>query len=144
MSGILAAVGAPPTTAAPPSGAISITDQEVERLSVTGATIAVSYSIVNDGKVKNHNSTTLETWNSNSGSVGSYEVQATLSSGATPSGTLGAWLNCGTTRTWELTATAGESKTCILLVSIRDVATATVQDSASITLTAASDSGGTL
>lgn len=66
-----------------------------------------------------------------------FEVMVTLSSGTTPSGTLGTWLNCGTDRSWGLSASSGGSyyfDTCSLLVQIRDVATSTVQSIATINL----------
>ena len=57
------------------------------------------------------------------GASADYDIMATLSSGDTPSGTLGSWLNLASTRTWGLTAGQEVSLTCVLAVSIRDAAT---------------------
>ena len=75
-----------------------------------------------------------EQWNSQPGTVSSYEIYVSKTSGTTPSGTLNTWLNLGTTRDWVLTAAAGNSSDCVLAVQIRDVATATVRATATITL----------
>lgn len=66
-----------------------------------------------------------------------YEVRATLSSGTTPAGTMGTWLNLGTTRSWTLSvsrSTLGTtSATCVVLFEIRPAGGGTVLDSTSIT-----------
>lgn len=67
------------------------------------------------------------------GAVADYQVRATKTSGTSPSGTLATWLGLGTSRAWTL---SGTGVTCNLTVEIRDVATSTVQATASITLTA--------
>jgi len=69
-----------------------------------------------------------------------FEVRATQLAGDTLAGgssALGVWLNCATNRTWSI-ATSGlvESKSCSLLIEIRDAATSTLQDSTTIYLTA--------
>ena len=138
MSGIHAAVASqalytPPVT-------ISITDQFISRYSIGGATVSATYTVNNDGGVRNHNGTLLETWNSTPGTVGSYEVRAILSSGNTPSGSaLSTFLNCGGSQGWSLVASPGSSLTCVLSVSIRDATTLTVLDTATISLTAESE-----
>jgi hypothetical protein len=61
-----------------------------------------------------------------SGASADYDIMATLGSGTTPSGTLGAWLNLSTTRTWTLSASNDFNYTCRLAVQIRDAVTLTV------------------
>lgn len=75
-----------------------------------------------------------EQWDNVVGTVGNYEIYVSKTSGDTPTGTLNTWLNLGTTRDWTLTATAGNFKTCVLAVQIRDTATSTVQATATLTL----------
>ena len=141
MTGILAALATPRSGGA--SGAITLTDQNIARFSRNGANVTASYTIANDGTVRNHNNTIVETWNSNPGSVGAYEVRATLSGGGTPAGgTLNTWLNCGTSRGWFNTASAGQSYESTLFIEIRDASSLTVLDSAMVSIYAASDSGG--
>lgn len=69
-----------------------------------------------------------------SGSASSVEVRATLQSGSTPSGTLNTWLNLGTTRSWTLSRTGIGTSSCVLLVELRNAASGTVLDTATITL----------
>lgn len=64
-----------------------------------------------------------------------YEVRATLSSGNTPTGTLGSWLSLGTTKSWTLQSSSGALSSVILL-EIRWTGDNSVQDSATYTLNA--------
>lgn len=110
-------------------------------VAVTNATATASYQIASNGNVVGGGST-LEAWLTGAGmSSANYEVMATQSSGSTVSGTLGSWLNCGTSRTWSISNGARNNSviTGVISVQIRDVATHTVQASASITLSAESD-----
>lgn len=68
-----------------------------------------------------------------------YDVRATLASGDTPDGTLGTWLNLGSTRTWGWTNQAAPV-TCNLTVEIRRVSDSVVVDTATVKITI----GGTL
>ena len=121
-------------------GTVSISNLTVSK-TVIGSAATAAYRIDNDGTVKNHDLTTLETWLI-SGLASDYEVRATLTSGTTPTaGTMGSWLNCGTDRTWSNTDNTanGVSVTSTMLIEIRDVATSTVQDNASVTVEAERD-----
>lgn len=99
-----------------------------------------NYTIKSDGtvtKTEGASTTTLETW-LQAGASGDYEVRATVLSGDTPTGSaLGSWLVLSTTRAWTLTDAVndGIALTCDLQVEIRDTATSTVQDTATITIT---------
>lgn len=87
--------------------------------------------------------TFLQNWLTPQSGMSGYEARATQTSSngnGTLTGTLGTWLNLGTTRTWELaiTGSAGTA-TRTLTVEIRDTATSTVQATATITLNATSN-----
>jgi hypothetical protein len=128
------------------AASVSITDKTV--FAASRGTASVSYSISNDGTVRNQNNATLEAWlHGMGGSVGDYEVRATVVSGSLTAGTTGSWLNCGTTRTWTLTNSAVDNSTitAVLTIEIRLASSGVVQDSAAVTLSAESrdfDTGG--
>jgi hypothetical protein len=123
---------------------INISSRTVFKVAVGGTAVA-TYTIDNDGTVKNHVPTTLETWLGGTGGVASnYEVRATLTSGTAPSsGTLNSWLNCGTDRSWSNSNSArdGSTVSSTITVEIREAATGVVKDSASIVINAISESG---
>lgn len=76
-------------------------------------------------------------WLSPVADIDQYEIRATLSSGDTPTGTIGSWEALTTTRTWTLsTTTLDNTDSCVLLIEIRWTGNNVVQDSASYTLTA--------
>lgn len=126
---------------------VSIINRTVGNTGTGAATISVGYRLDNDGKAYKLTPTSvlLETW-LDTGTAGQFEVQATRQSGAgtaSVSGSaLGTWLALSADRDWSISAAAGTSKSIELLVEIRDVATHTVQDSATITLDLVNTSGG--
>lgn len=134
MTGIIAA-GNYSFTSAP---AVQLHNQTIGVASF--ATATASYQIANDGKVRDQSGAILESWLT-SGSASSYEVYATLTSGTLSSGTLTTWLNCGTSRTWSVVNSARDNSviSAVIVVQIRDVATHTVQATATISLSAESD-----
>jgi hypothetical protein len=94
-----------------------------------------TFQVDNDGTLKDQLGATLRQWLLG-GTAADYDVMATLVSGDTPSGSpLGTWLNCGTDRSWSLTAVTG-GKTCELTVSIGHAGTSTALASGSITISA--------
>lgn len=127
---------------------ISITDQTITRSTVSG-TATATYQLNADGNVRNHSGAIQEIWCGINGvaapsSTSGYEGRATLQSGTNPtSGTMGAWLNLGTTRSWSNVNSAGDDSiiTSVILVEIRDATTLAVLDSATITINAQSGSG---
>ncbi len=68
--------------------------------------------------------------------VGSlYDVNATLSSGSTPTGSaVGSWLSLGTTRSWTASQTVPGVETCVLSVAIRPAGGGATITTKSITL----------
>lgn len=137
MSGILLAAAAGVTPV------IAITNRTITWASGGVISANANYRLDNTGLVyKGTGSgtptyTILETWDTVSYTTGNYEVQVTATGDTWAlTGTLGSWLNLGTTRTWALQGSPGNYVTCTLTVQIRDTATSTVQTSATITLTA--------
>lgn len=117
-----------------------ITNQSISDGAI--GTSTAEYEVRSNGNVVNHNNTVLERWHQSPFMGSSYEVRATLSSGSTPSGTLGSWLALSSNRSWSVTDSIDEGVdvTCVLLVEIGLAGTSTALDSATITLSASSAS----
>ena len=117
---------------------VAITNQSVSRVASTSLT--ATYTLNTSGivqKTEGGSTTTLETW-LQAGAAGDYEVRATKLSGDSPTGSaLATWLPLSSTQAWTLTDAVNDGipLTCTLTVEIRDTATSTVQDTASITIT---------
>lgn len=115
---------------------VSITNRTVN---VLGAGYQeAGYQLTNTGVVNeldNGAASFLESWLS-SGSPSDYQVRVTdIGGGLTGGSGTGSWLSLGTTRQWWVGESfSGSSISNDILVEIRDVATSTVQDSATITL----------
>jgi hypothetical protein len=77
-------------------------------------------------------------WVTPTSSASLYEVRATKVSGDTPNAgsALNTWLACTTNRSWALYLTGVGVFACTLTIEIRDAATQTVQDTATITMMA--------
>jgi hypothetical protein len=136
MSGALAAL------AGAGGFAVSLTDTTVSNSSDGTGAITASYVVGSNGKTRDQAGTVLEQWLL-SGAALSYEVRATFVSGdALTSGTTGTWLPLTADQTWTRTCPNNQDKTSIFLIEIRDAATTTVRDSATITLALDNYSGG--
>jgi hypothetical protein len=135
MSGALLMAASMPRNSGGGGGTlVSITPQSIFKIGNGTGTVTGSYKLAADGKVYNHTGAVLETWLI-SGVNSDYEARATHQSGsALTTGTMDTWLALSSDRTWTLDAASPTSKTSVFLIEIRDVATSTVQDSASITL----------
>jgi hypothetical protein len=100
-------------------------------------TSGASYELTNAGVINSYQLATPTAqgfWVTPQTGFSAWEVRATLNSGALTSGTTGSWLNLGTSRVWECSGAAVSSGAAQLLIEIRDVATSTVQASATINL----------
>jgi hypothetical protein len=108
-----------------------IDDTNVSTLAV-GSSQTASFTISSNGTY------TSGTWNSSSTVGSGYEVKATVTSGSLTSGTTGSWLSLSSNRTWALTDSSqnGDAVQAIFTLSIRAAGSATVLDTATITLTA--------
>lgn len=141
MTGIIAA--AQYSIAATVPITVQLHNQSISKVSLSTST--VSYTINSNGNVVGNPGGTLEAWITGTGyNTANYECMATQTSGNAISGTLNSWLNCGSSNTWSLTNAAQNNSvlTGVFTVQIRDTATHTVQASASITISAESDSAG--
>lgn len=114
-----------------------ITDRTVSRAQL--GTCTSTYTVGNDGVIRNHAGTALETWILPGSASSSYEVRATYQSGTQPSGTYGSWLLLDTSRSWSQVNSAGDDSTVsgVILIELRP-AGGSVVDSASITIAAQS------
>lgn len=65
------------------------------------------------------------------------DARLTVVSGTNPGGaSLGTWLNLGTTRTWNLTATAGQVRQTFCTLEIRESVSGAIRDTSSVTFDA--------
>lgn len=120
---------------------IEIGDGTISDVVVSPAGAVATLTIKNDGTIStsgNGGSYTDTAWADPTG-VGTgddYEIQvtATGSGGTSFTGTLGSWVALTTDKSWTLSQTGTGNGSRDLTVSIRDTATSTVQDTASITL----------
>jgi hypothetical protein len=143
MTGILAAIAGFPANVT-----ISITDRTISR--TINGTATATFQLNADGNVRNHGGAIQEIWCGINGtaapsSTSGYEGRATLQSGTAPtSGTIGSWENLGTSRSWSNVNSGLDDSTItsVILVEIRNAATLAVVDSATITISATSVSGG--
>ena len=132
MTGILAAANAWPLSS------LIITDRSVSK-DGAGSQTAI-YTVSNDGTIRNHANTLLETWLPSGAAASSYDVRATYQSGTSPSGTFGSWLNLATSRSWSINNSAQDDSTItgVILIEISLTGQATALDSATITIQATS------
>jgi len=94
-----------------------------------------------DGNLANYTDTEWVSPTS-TGIGSSYEVRATMTSGVTPVGTFNSWIALSTNRTWSLSRSNLGTTTSAFTLEIRDTATDTVQDSASISFNVEVDTLG--
>lgn len=111
--------------------------------SMGSGTQAATYRLSNTGVVQGissgHAPTTLESWLLG-GTASDYEARVTGVAGSLTGGTVGSWLNLGTTRDWYISETTPEwSASCEFLVEIRKasvpgtiLASATIEVNASV------------
>lgn len=127
---------------------ISISNVTANSIQVNPVDATAQYSLTSSGDIRatagNNTLVDIGDWISPKGGASNfYEARATVTSGSLTTGTTGAWLGLGTTRTWTLTqSSAGLTSTCIFTVEIRRASDSVVVDSATITLTANKDISG--
>jgi hypothetical protein len=104
----------------------------------TVSAIAVSSSQTASFTISSNGTYTSGTWNSSSTVGSGYEVKATLTSGSLTTGTTGSWLSLSSNRTWTLTDSTQDDnlERTVFTLSIRAAGSATVLDTATITLQA--------
>jgi hypothetical protein len=121
---------------------VNVTDRTISNSGDGTGSISASYVVGSNGTIRDQLATVLEQWLLG-GVALSYEVRATFISGdALSTGTTGTWLPLTADQTWTRGCPNNQDKTSIFLIEIRDAATATVRDSATITLALDNYSGG--
>jgi hypothetical protein len=78
----------------------------------------------------------IENWVTPTSAAADYEAFITVTSGSLTGGTTGSWVALSSTRSWYIQSTSTGTTTCVFTVQIRQVGTATVLDTATITLNA--------
>lgn len=133
---LLGASGTAPIT-------VNVIGGSINGFAISPNDATAGYQITSGGLEQQFNpsTSTLNTWLS-SGSAASYDVMATLNSGALTSGSgTGVWLNLGTTRNWSVQRTSNIAGTnsANLTISIRPAGGGATIDSATVQLTATVD-----
>ena len=126
-----------------PNSVITLNGHTVDYVSGGLLPAQTAYQLSMDGIVRtgtgsySFSYTTNENWDSNPGTVTNYEAYVTKTSGALlTSGTLNSWIALGSAdQTWTLNSSAGNYKSSVIQVQIRDKNTLVVKATASITLT---------
>lgn len=119
---------------------IAITNQTITSFVMPPGTAEAGYRLGADGRVYqnvNGTFTQLETWCTPTSNAANYEARVTVTSGATPIGTVGSWVALSSTRDWTVQETvSGNSTVSNFTAEIRRVGSTTVLSSASISITA--------
>jgi hypothetical protein len=119
---------------------IVLLDDSLTDYDPTGTAAQVAYQIDSDGDVKYFltalaDSGILHEWYSGA-SPSSYEVRATLNSGAVTAGTTGSWLTCGSDQSWEVAQAGVGSAAADLTIEIRSAGSGSVLASANMVMNA--------
>lgn len=121
------------------SDVISITDVTASSATTDPTNATATYRLESDGDIgaTSGDNTVLDVgdWITPQTNMASYEARATTLSG-TPVGTMGAWLNLGSTRTWTLTRSSVGIGSASFTLEIRRASDGSVLDTATITLEA--------
>lgn len=126
--------------------AVSVTDRTISNSGDGSGSITASLVVGSNGKIRDGFGNVLEQWLL-SGAALSYEVRAggaggTVTGDALTTGTLGTWLPLTADQTWTRNCGSNFDKMSIFLIEIRDAATMTIRDSATITLALDNYAGG--
>jgi hypothetical protein len=116
---------------------VDLTSCSATDFEVSPTTAVASLTMQSDGGVSGQGQTVSvsDWWTAapDTGIGADYQVLATVSSGDTPSGSLGSYVSLSTARSWALTSSGGV-KQCELDMSIRDATTLQVKGNATWTL----------
>jgi hypothetical protein len=125
------------------SDVIAISDTTADSEEISPASATASFALASDGDIDRTTGTNSISdqgdWISPQINMASYECRADVLSGTLTSGTTGAWINLGTTRTWTLQRTTNGTSTASFTLQIRRASDAVVLDSATISLSATRD-----
>lgn len=121
------------------AASVQLTGQTVSAGATSPSTATASYSVANTGLVRGQvnadPATTIETWLL-SGASSSYDVRATIISGSVSTGTIGAWENLATTRTWTRARTLTGFSSVSLSIELRPAGGGTTLATATINIDA--------
>lgn len=122
------------------NGIVQLQNASIDDITTLPTNASASYSltalgVANETTVSGGTVQIGNNWLTGSTNGSAYEVFATLTSGTLSTGTTGSWLSLGTNRTWSRAST-GSLQSATLTIQIRDVATQTVQATATVTLSA--------
>lgn len=117
---------------------ITLNSKSVSHIVPSPTDATASYQLASTRDVVISPGSTSDDWADAALTASDFECRATIVSGSVSTGTTGSWLGLGTSRTWTRTRTSNVEgdDIVVLTVEIRDVATSTVQATATITLTA--------
>ncbi len=117
---------------------ITLNSKSVSHIVPSPTDATASYQLANTRDVVISPGSTSDDWADAALTASDFECRATIVSGSVSTGTTGSWLGLGTSRTWTRTRTSNVEgdDVVVLTIEIRDVATSTVQATATITLTA--------
>ena len=108
----------------------------------SGASAVSGYRVNDDGfdyKNANGTYTSNQQWVTPTSAGGDYEVNATVSSGVTPVGTIGSWVATSTDPTWTVSRATVGVNLSTLSIQIRRTGTTTVLDTWTVTIEAERD-----
>jgi hypothetical protein len=119
---------------------VELMDDSLTDYDLTGTAAHAVFQIDSDGDAKYSlsalaDSGVLYEWYSGA-SPSSFEVRATLNSGALTYGTTGVWLTCGSDQSWEVAQAGVGSLTADLTIEIRSASSGSVLASGHIILNA--------
>lgn len=121
---------------------ITISDATAASEVTSPATATAQYELTNAGLIRatqgSDTVTNIGVWITPTTNVANYEARVTMTSGSLTSGTVGSWLNLGTTRTWTLqyAAPGPGQNLSVFTLEIRRASDSVVVDTATITIRA--------
>lgn len=124
---------------------VGINNETISKVNTDGTAATASFTFRTDRTVRDQDNAVLDSaWVSSGATVGNYSIRVTVTSGSTPTGTVGSWLALSSNRTWSLTDAAGAAgtKSSTLKVEIKDNASGVILDTATYTMTADSQAAG--
>lgn len=117
---------------------VTISNLTVTNTDVTPALVEATYQLNSNGKIYD-DGIEVGSWVTPNSAAGDYQVKAEIVSGS-PTGTFSSWINLSTSRSWLVSRDGSldgvGTTSAIISIEIRDTATSTVRDTATITLQA--------
>lgn len=118
---------------------VTLSDNTLTKTAIDPGDASVNMVFKTDGTTSTtgvQGSITPANWLNGSSLGSNYDIRVTPTSGTFTSGTTGAWLNLGTQRSWTVSQTVPDTKSCTATVEIRNASSLVVLDTATFTLSA--------